>query len=173
MVDHAIYPRVLIVAMGRINAADTSNDGLLLRNFFGNWPRENLAQIYSSGDTGDAGFFGSYFKLGPKDRRFGRLFYRLKIYALAAENIKDKAFDSTTSNRRKSVATWVKKLFVDAGLYEFPPASSQCCTRYWLAGKRRGIEAGEITCRNLCIMRPFIVAKVADPASPRMQSCLS
>jgi glycosyltransferase involved in cell wall biosynthesis len=119
--------------MGRINAADTSNNGLLLRNLFGNWPREKLAQIYSSGDTGDAGFFGSYYKLGPHDRRLGCLFNRLKKDALDAEDSKNKGVDSTASNNRKSVATWVKKWFVDTGLYElvfFPRISSQM--RSWI-----------------------------------------
>jgi glycosyltransferase involved in cell wall biosynthesis len=112
--------------MGRINATDSSNNGLLLRNLFGGWPREHLAQIYSSGDTGDAGFFGSYYKLGSQDRRLGSLFYRLKRDTLDAENCKNEVSDSTASNHRKSVATWVKKWFIDTGLYElvFTPRMS-------------------------------------------------
>lgn len=127
------YPRVLVVVMGRINAADSGNNGLLLRNLFGKWPRENVAQIYSSDDNGDEGFFGHYYKLGPQDRRMGRLFYRLKSDALATENNKAKALDGAVSNRRMSVATWIKRLFVDTGLYElvFPPRiSSQM--RTWI-----------------------------------------
>lgn len=133
MVDHAIYPRVLVVTLGRINAADSDNNGMLLRNLFGNWPRENVAQIYSSGDTGDGGYFGSYYKLGPHDRRLGCLFYRLKKNVLDAEDSKNKGLDSTASNHRKSVATRVKQLFVDTGLYELvfsPRISSQM--RTWI-----------------------------------------
>lgn len=72
------YPRTIVVALARINAADPANNGLLLRNIFGAWPRESLAQIFSSGDNGDGGFFASYYRLASADRRFGRLFYRLK-----------------------------------------------------------------------------------------------
>jgi glycosyltransferase involved in cell wall biosynthesis len=72
------YPRVLVVALGRINAVDSYNNGLLLRNLFGDWPVDHIAQIYSSGDTGDQGYFGHYYKMGRRDRWFGRLFYALK-----------------------------------------------------------------------------------------------
>lgn len=72
------YPRVLVVALGRINAADTSNNGLLLRNLFEKWPPENVAQVYSSGAGEDDGFFGRYYRLGAPDRSLGQLFYLLK-----------------------------------------------------------------------------------------------
>ena len=112
------YPRVLIVTLGRINAADTDNNGLLLRNLFGAWPKENLAQIYSSGDNGDIGFFGQYYQLGPPERRLGRLFYRMKT---EAHSIKDSSYanmaakQSGTITARKSV---IKQYIIDTGIYE-------------------------------------------------------
>lgn len=57
------YPRVLIVALGCINADDNANNGLLLRNLFVGWPGESLAQIYSCGGNGNKGFFGHYCRL--------------------------------------------------------------------------------------------------------------
>jgi hypothetical protein len=52
------YPRVLVLAMSRINAADADSNGLLLPNLFGSWRRKNLGQIYGSADNADEGLFG-------------------------------------------------------------------------------------------------------------------
>lgn len=73
-----LYPKVLICCMSRINKNDIFNNNLLLRNLFAEWPRERLAQIYSGGSNGDEGFCGSQYKVGPNDRQFGKLFFRLK-----------------------------------------------------------------------------------------------
>ena len=114
------YPRVLIVVMGRIHAADNANNGLLLRNLFEIFPRENLAQIYSSDDNGDEGFFCSYYQLKQQDRRFGRIFFRLKATALksgAQGSIQNEEIGS-----KFSISSFVhrcgKKLLMDSGLYE-------------------------------------------------------
>ena len=114
------YPRVLVVALGRINAADTSNNGLLLRNLFGRWPGENLAQIYSGGDNGDEGFFGHYYRLGPQDRRLGRLFYRLKAEAQGemAEANAVTASGKTLVASTAPLRVLGKRLLMDTGLYE-------------------------------------------------------
>lgn len=117
MAEDSKYPRVLVVVMGRINAADSDNNGLLLRNLFGNWPRENLAQIYSSGDNEDAGFFGHYYKLGPQDRRLGQLFYRLKAKARDKAELTTAA-QTHTSARAYFIGSLAKCLLVDTGLYE-------------------------------------------------------
>jgi glycosyltransferase involved in cell wall biosynthesis len=123
------YPRVLIVAMGRINASDTSNNGLLLRNLFAEWPRENLAQIFSSGDNNDMGFLGNYYKIGSQNRRMGRLFYKLKTEA--------QGFivhpTSLAGRKKKSIFSLTKWLSAgrdylkETGLYEliFQPILSQ------------------------------------------------
>jgi glycosyltransferase involved in cell wall biosynthesis len=76
-----MYPRTLILSIVRVNLADNVNNGLLLRNLFGKWPRENLAQICSGGSNGDEGFCSRYYLLGPNDRLFGGLFTRLKATA--------------------------------------------------------------------------------------------
>jgi len=115
------YPRVLIVSIGRINSSDTTNNGLLLRNLFGPaWPRVNLAQIFSSGDNGDEGFFGSYYQLGPCDRTFGSLFYMFKERIVTNADIAEttgQALVSETGAQRK-VKEFSKGLFIDSGLYE-------------------------------------------------------
>jgi glycosyltransferase involved in cell wall biosynthesis len=106
-----------VVALERINASDVLNNGMLLRNLFAGWPRECLAQIYSSGDTGDQGFFGYYYKLGPQDRRLGRLFYRLKPKVLNNTTKIAKACEDTAVHANP-IASWSKRFLVDTGLYE-------------------------------------------------------
>ncbi len=84
-----MYPRMLVLSIGRVNLSDNANNGLLLRNLFSDWPRGNLAQIYSGGSNGDGGFFSRYYLLGPNDRLFGGLFTRLKtdVSRAAADSV--------------------------------------------------------------------------------------
>lgn len=113
------YPRVIIVVMGRINLADTSNNGLLLRNLFGNFPPKNVVQIYSGGSNGDKGFFGDYYQLGYKDRRFGRLFFKLKN---EAQLEKVGAGKNINLNTIQSYKQWIhslgKRFLINTGFYE-------------------------------------------------------
>ena len=126
MVEGSAYPRVLVVTMGRINASDSYNNAMLLRNTFGDWPRENTAQIYSSGSTEDNGFFGQYYKLGPEDRRFGKLFYRLKG-DVQSETAKDTEASLSTAGRRPTLLSLAQRYVIETGLYEllFKPRISK------------------------------------------------
>lgn len=114
------YPRVLIVTMGRINDADTDNNSLLLRNIFAKWPRQNLAQIYSSGDNSDYGFFDRYYQLSPRDRLFGRLFYGLKtkLFKMNAMYSNTPFIETNVRSKTKSTKEILTNIFVDTGLYE-------------------------------------------------------
>lgn len=115
------HPRVLVMALGRINAADTANNGLLLRNLFGSWPKGQTAQIFSGSDNGDEGFFGRYYGLGPSDRRFGWLYYRLKA---EAQQPTGAASDQATvrtplqSRLRKWFRATGRALLFETGLFE-------------------------------------------------------
>lgn len=70
------YPRVLIIYISRINKAD--QHGVSIREWFGDWPKENLAQIYSGAEVGEEVFCRYNFKLGQKERRFGKYFFKIK-----------------------------------------------------------------------------------------------
>lgn len=76
------YPRVLLIHMTRVHQDDPQN--LMIRSLFGDWPTENLAQIYTGHYTGVGDFCGHYFEIGPRERRLGRLFYALKPIAVSA-----------------------------------------------------------------------------------------
>lgn len=72
------YPRVLICTLSRLNSGDNDGNNLLLRNLFTEWPREQLAQIYSGGGNGDEGFCDRYYHVAAEDRGHGAIFMRLK-----------------------------------------------------------------------------------------------
>lgn len=114
------YPRVLVVALARINAVDTDNNGMLLRNLFSDWPRENIAQIYSSGDNGDNGFFGYYYQLGATERQGGSLFYKLKTNEVsqASKDVASKHNTTFNNGVTARIKCLVMRLLVDTGLYE-------------------------------------------------------
>lgn len=76
------YPRVLLVHMTRVHQNDSQN--LMVRNLFGDWPNNNLAQIYTGHYSGEGDFCGRYFEIGPHERKMGWLFYMLKPQAMSA-----------------------------------------------------------------------------------------
>lgn len=117
MTGETVYPRVLVVAIGRVNAKDNDNNGMLLRSLFSGWPCEKLAQIYSSDDKGDAGFFGHYYKLGPQDRRMGSLFYWLKAETQGQAATVIHPLDNAAS-QTVVPSSRARRLLVDTGLYE-------------------------------------------------------
>jgi glycosyltransferase involved in cell wall biosynthesis len=108
------------VALGRINASDSSNNGLLMRNLFGSWPRKNLAQIYSSGGNGDDGCFGHYYQLGSCDRVFGSLFYKIK----ESSTVEVPTITSINANiviptgLIPQLKQFSRSIFMDTGIYE-------------------------------------------------------
>ena len=109
------YPKVLVIALGRINKGDLHNNGLLLRNLFKNYPKENTAQIFSSGNNFDDGFFGHYYCISKEDRRFGRLFYHFKGEELVEKISDEQPSQSAIKQRIKSI---ILNLFIKTGLYE-------------------------------------------------------
>ena len=105
--------------MNRVNASDSISSNLLFRNLFGAWPRQNLAQVYSGGSNGDAGYFEHYYQVNEDDRRFGKVFFRLKREALQPLPVEN---ETEAIGNRIPLKQWVKKLglvlFYDAGMYE-------------------------------------------------------
>jgi glycosyltransferase involved in cell wall biosynthesis len=117
------------VSIGRINASDTANNGLLLRNLLGSsLPRENLAQIYSSGDNGDAGFFGHYYQIKDCDRQLGSLFYRLKSSVVDPIPINTSVNTAVFSVAKiQKLKFFLRRLLIGTGVYEllFSPRLSK------------------------------------------------
>ena len=73
------YPRVLLVLMTKVKAADSSN--LLIRTEFGVWPKEALAQVHATADPpGQGEMCGYYYQLGACDRSLGTFFQRLRAH---------------------------------------------------------------------------------------------
>jgi len=111
------YKKICIITAGRINKYDTSNNGLLFRSLFKNWPKENISQIYNSGSNNDEGFFSNYYQLNEKDRRWGKIYS--KLY-----NNKHNSFVSISSQQKKKknlidpLFSILKKTLIETGLYE-------------------------------------------------------
>ena len=128
-------PRLLLVGLARINASDSSGNGLLMRGLLAGWPRQDLAQIYSSGHNGDAGVAGYEFEVGADERRCGRLFISGKR---EAESLEHKTTDVRPGGRvpgvvRKQIAHVGRRYLGETGLYEllFPVRLSRAL-RQWV-----------------------------------------
>ena len=126
-----IFPRVLIIYNSRINKAD--QHGVSIRGWFGDWPKEKLAQIYSGGEVGDESFCAFNFKLGPNERRLGKFFFKLKSSPIGqtsyivpeAENLQRISLLSLFKNK---ISEWL----INTGLWEiiFKPILSNELINY-------------------------------------------
>lgn len=129
------YPRVLIIYHSCINKADPNT--VSLRNWFADWPKDSLAQIYSGNEVGDQRFCGHTFRLGPDERRLGRVFFRLKGSSLGEPSQARKlSQDKTAPGMRKGVLAKVVYraglILVKSGLWElmFRPVISPRMARW-------------------------------------------
>ena len=96
---------------------------LLIRTLFGEWPREDLAQIYTGELPGRDEFCGHYFEIGVRERRLGRLFFALKTRAMPAiSGISVTKATGTYARRRKShlslAFSRLISLIVDKGYWD-------------------------------------------------------
>lgn len=123
------YPRVLIIYNSCINKSD--QHGVSIRGWFGNWPKENLAQIYSGGEVGSDKFCGYNFKLGNKERRFGNLFYKLKESSIGQSSSPILLDENFTKLNKLNFWSLLKnkasELLINTGLWEliFKPLISK------------------------------------------------
>jgi len=112
------YPRLLLLHMSKVHADDPYN--LLVRNMFGDWPMENIAQIYTGCYSGQGEFCGQYFKIGSAERRFGSVFgllKRLGVKASSGQSVKNSKA-KCHSSFVKSLAIKIAANVIDSGLWE-------------------------------------------------------
>ncbi len=112
------YPKVLLVHLTKVHQKDAVN--LMLRNLFGDWPKENLAQIYTGDYRGTGDFCGHYFKIGIKERRLGWLFHALKpmgMEALSGYSLSNEIAKVRVSRVQRWIANVVSN-FVALGYWE-------------------------------------------------------
>lgn len=113
------YPKVLILSLNRVNAADGSNNSLLLKNLFSGWPRDSLAQIYSGGSNGDGGYWGTYYEINAGDRRFGKTFFRIKRKETEGSPQEPCPGGGTRAfSLARCARDWGRALFLHGGWYE-------------------------------------------------------
>ena len=104
------FPKVLIITKTLIN--DIDSGGASLRNWFKEWPREHLAQLYSGVAIDRDPFCGFNFQIGLNERRFGRLFSKLKGSPLGNAAQPFRYSSGLTENRNSG---WWKKAIYKAG----------------------------------------------------------
>lgn len=117
----AHYPRVLIVYHSCINVVD--QHGVSIRSWFADWPKGNLAQIYSGKESGLGEFCGSSYKLSASDRWFGKMFFWLKRSSLADAGLQVVTIGKDTVNSNKpsilgNVKRTVGLVLLNSGLWE-------------------------------------------------------
>ncbi|HLP16813.1 MAG TPA: hypothetical protein VK470_11175, partial [Bacteroidota bacterium] len=130
------YPRVLIVYHSCINKTDVSC--VSLRNWFAEWPKDRLAQIYSGNDLGGEHFCGHTFQLGEAERRFSRVFFKLKASPLGAANRPtmlgngDGAAHDGKKRRKELFRKNLSMIAINSGIWElmFPPVISPQLERW-------------------------------------------
>lgn len=122
------FPRVLIVTKSQIGDVDSA--GAALRSWFKEWPRDQLAQVFSGVPLGSHAFCGQSFHLGPEERRLGRLFFRLKGSSLADAALPYRA--RTRGGAFQSAKQAVGRILVDSGAWEliFAPRLSERLVKF-------------------------------------------
>jgi glycosyltransferase involved in cell wall biosynthesis len=122
------YPRVLIISKTLINDVDSA--GASLRSWFGDWPKDRLAQLYSGISVDRGNLSGLTFQLGPGERRFGRLFNKLKYSQLGLAGQPLRTEPERPGNKIHSLTKGVVKKIgssmIESGVWElmFPPMLS-------------------------------------------------
>lgn len=125
-------PRVLIIAKSCVSGS--SGHAASLRNWFQGWPPEHIAELYSGGPEPEEPLSGRRYRLGPTDRRFGRLFGRLKGSALsvAAFSSQENPPPSPQDSLRQRLRYGLSRLLVHSGVWEliFPVRLSAPLRRF-------------------------------------------
>lgn len=128
-----MHKKICIVTAGRINKADTANNGLLFRSLFGNWPKDKISQIYNSGSNDDDGVWGTYYRLTQKDRRLGKLYSKLyRNNETSTIKINSNSHSQKLGCKIRLIH-FFKRFFIDTGIYElifYPRLSNEL--KSWL-----------------------------------------
>lgn len=112
------YPRVLLLHMTKVHLDDPAN--LLVRNLFGDWPKENIAQIYTGNHSGTGEFCGQYYEIGQEERRFGRIFGLLKPAGMNTMSVQPVTNQGTKSRASfgKVLSKRIVSTIIDSGIWE-------------------------------------------------------
>jgi hypothetical protein len=136
------FPKILILEKTLLNDADSG--ACALRNWFKDWPKSCLLQIYSGVTVEQQSFCGSDFQIGKEERRLGNLFFSLKDSTLGelaqphrmATRQKISGRDTVIANAIRTMGNFLVK----TGLWEliFPSVLSPRL-RKWLYDTRPDI----------------------------------
>jgi len=128
-VEECGYPRVLIIAKSPISERDST--GASLGKWFGQWPKKQMAYLYSALTCEGPDFCPEMYRFGGGERRLGGLFERLRRSELASSAGRAAASPvqaaGRASERDSTLRTRMGRLLVESGLWEvmFSPRLSQ------------------------------------------------
>lgn len=113
------FPRVLLISRAAVGDGDPS--GISLGRWFGAWPKDRLAQIYSSRTGSGVPFCPTEYEFGAADRRLGWLFGRAKASSWAG-SFRSQGPSANASRRSAALVRRLKssvvKWIVATGLWE-------------------------------------------------------
>jgi glycosyltransferase involved in cell wall biosynthesis len=121
-----LYPRVLIVSRTQID--DRYSSGASIGKWFRDWPRSNLAHIYSTATSSTTHYCEHEYVLGGIERTFGTVFSRLKS-SRVADAIKPTHDSNLTMPSRAAVLKYeLSRAILAMGFWELfflPKTSTQ------------------------------------------------
>ena len=142
LISQFSFPKILILEKTLLN--NTDSGACSLRNWFWDWPKSRLLQIYTGVTVEKQSFCGSDFHVGIEERRLGNLFFSLKDSTLGELAQPHRmATRQKTSGRDTMMANTIRTMgnfLVKTGLWEliFPPVLSPRL-RKWLDDTRPDI----------------------------------
>lgn len=130
------FPKVLLIVKNRVNTIDSSS--MALRNWFSDWPKDSIAQIYSNDSTSiqENQFIENGYRIDYRDRNFGIIFSFLK--SKTEKKHAPLIFAKPNSKSLKgSILRYFSDIVIKSGLWEviFSPKISEDLKRWILEYK--------------------------------------
>lgn len=151
------HPRVLLVTMSRVH--DVDQNGVSIRNWFGGWPRESLAQIYSGGEVESPPFCSRTYRISGNERRLGWIFDSVKRLAQPPGGMQPRTRDYWGHPVMRVRRSRVAAAFIRQGVWElaFRPQLSRAL-REWIAEFRPDIVYAQGYSLAFCWL-PLLIAR--------------
>ena len=127
------FPKVLLIVKNRVNTVDSSS--MALRNWFSDWPKDSIAQIYSNDSTfnQENPFIENGYRIDFRDRNLGIFFSFLKSKT-EKKHVPLLAVRSNGNSLKVNILKCFSDIVIKSGIWEiiFAPKISQDLKRWIL-----------------------------------------